>query len=719
MAKITITTKTTPDGRRYLDIPELMELSMATESFFKDMTTEGEVSLRDDLYIKLISFMDYIIQYADKVFAGKTYDFDHVVPHLFIWPTDIKTKGQCKDYLRYMLYAAMLYMKKLRGEIKAEDMPNCKELLWTLMADYEGLLANYEIANKGSDVNMVCHGSRGTSTPMDIKLAANQLMFLDFTETLDKVDFRNLKPITLFVVRQCLEVYGKRLIGFEDILDCGGNPIHQFSQVAWTFLQEMERQGKDVVRLPFKAATVQKLNGWTNHFVHHPYVENCFVQYYALEFLFVFSKPATFQMSGTGNTRWNANHGNFIIPDYGKLKQEFTNYIHQTRPNLKFIVKWLPANEVGAYIEKRMNLLMHSNIASHYRSEIYQLMDKEYKGDFCFGDELRGIKKMDYSLLKGKVIELHNTILPCDFTYQKGMLGLLRKNYDTYIICTETRLISSWLFLLVRKFFYPQKRVFGWTHGMLGKESKMRRWMYKLQMKLLTGAFIYNERSRMLLIKSGVPSYKLQTIYNSLDYDTQLPLRNALKPSALYQKHFGNTNKNIVFIGRLTKIKRFDLLIDAVAELKSRGSMVNVTFIGDGEERNVMELRVKKLGIENQVWFYGACYDEKTNAELIYNADLCVSPGNIGLTAIHVLMFGCPAITNDDFNHQMPEFEAIQEGKTGAFFKAGDSSSLADTIAEWFTRHSGDRDSVREACYQEIDSKWNPHVQMQILNQLL
>lgn len=719
MAKISIPTITTTDGRRYLDIPELRELSKSTGAYFKDASSKDDVSLRNDLYAKLTAFMDFVIQYADNIFSGKTYDFDHVVPHLFIWHTDIKTKGQCKEYLRYMLYAAMLYMKKLRGEIKPEDMPNCRDLIWTLMADYEGLLANYEVAHNTSSVNMVCHGSRGTSTPMDIKFAANQLMFLEFTGSLDQVDFRNVKPITLFVVRQCLEVYGKRMIGFEDIVDYGGHSIHQFTQVAWTFLQEMERQGKNVVKLPFKASTVQKLNSWTNHFVHHPYVENCFVQSYALEFLFAFGKPITFKSSSSGRTVWNVNHGDFVIPDYGYLKQEFTDYIRKTRPNLKFKIKWMPANEVGAYIEKRMNLLLHCNIASHYRSEIYRLIDKEYKGDFCFGDELHGIKKMDYTLLNGKVTELHNTILPRDFTYQKGMLGLLRKDYDTYIICTETRLISSWLFLIIRKLFYPKKRVFAWTHGMLGKEGRLKRWMYKFQMKLLTGAFIYNERSTKLMVERGVPAYKLRTIYNSLDYDAQLPIRKSLIPSHLYRSHFGNTNKNIVFIGRLTKVKRFDLLIDAIFDLKTRGEVINVTFIGDGVERNNMESRVRELGIQNQVWFYGACYDEKTNAELIFNADLCVSPGNIGLTAMHVLMFGCPAITNDDFNHQMPEFEAIQEGKTGAFFKAGDSKSLADTISQWFALHRTDRDDVREACYFEIDSKWNPHVQMQIFNQML
>ena len=82
-------------------------------------------------------------------------------------------------------------------------------------------------------------------------------------------------------------------------------------------------------------------------------------------------------------------------------------------------------------------------------------------------------------------------------------------------------------------------------------------------------------------------------------------------------------------------------------------------------------------------------------------------------------MFGCPAITNDDFNHQMPEFEVIREGETGSFFNAGDSDSLANCIDGWFASHISNRDQVRQACYNEIDSKWNPHHQLEIIKSVL
>ena len=174
-----------------------------------------------------------------------------------------------------------------------------------------------------------------------------------------------------------------------------------------------------------------------------------------------------------------------------------------------------------------------------------------------------------------------------------------------------------------------------------------------------------------------------------------------------------------MFIGRLTKVKKLDMLIEAVARLKANEEHYNIVFVGDGVERDSLQQQVNGLGISEQVWFYGACYDEKTNAELIYNADLCVAPGNIGLTAIHVLMFGCPAISHNDFAWQMPEFESIKTGQTGDFFEKGSVESLASTITKWFAEKKDKRDEVRQACYKEIDTNWNPYYQMDIIKKNL
>ena len=156
------------------------------------------------------------------------------------------------------------------------------------------------------------------------------------------------------------------------------------------------------------------------------------------------------------------------------------------------------------------------------------------------------------------------------------------------------------------------------------------------------------------------------------------------------------------------------MLLDAEYLLAKKGQNYNVVFVGDGDERQVLEKKVLELGLSNFVWFYGACYDEEENARLIYNADLCVSPGNVGLTAIHSLTFGTPVLTHDNFTWQMPEFEVIKEGNTGSFFMQDNVDSLAMQIDNWFQTNRSNRDDIRKACYEVIDSEWNPYYQMKV-----
>jgi N-acetylglucosamine-6-phosphate deacetylase len=76
------------------------------------------------------------------------------------------------------------------------------------------------------------------------------------------------------------------------------------------------------------------------------------------------------------------------------------------------------------------------------------------------------------------------------------------------------------------------------------------------------------------------------------------------------------------------------------------------------------------------------------------------------------MVYGTPVITHSDFKNQMPEFESIQTGVTGAFFKKDNIDSLADMIIYWKLQHF-DREKVRLACFEMIDNYYNPKFQLQ------
>lgn len=359
------------------------------------------------------------------------------------------------------------------------------------------------------------------------------------------------------------------------------------------------------------------------------------------------------------------------------------------------------------------------NTAPLYREAVFRAIDKEYDCDWYFGETKSDIKEMDTSLLKN-VTYYKSYGNPNRMYWKKGVLRLLfKKKYQTFFMLAEVRSITDWLFFLLAFSFFPKKHIYIWTHGWYGKETgidaKMKLWLYRR----VTGTFVYGDRARKLLIEQGISKKKLFVIHNSLDYDLQKQLRERIKLSNIYKDHFQNEYPTIIFIGRLTKVKKLNMLIDALFLLREKQELYNLVFVGDGTESAHLKDQIERLHLEKQVWFYGSCYDEFINAELIYNADLCVSPGNVGLTAIHSLVFGCPVVTHNCFEWQMPEYEAIQAGITGDFFKMNDTIDLATVISRWFCLNSNKREEVRKACFSEIDINWNPNYQLQIIKQNL
>lgn len=353
-----------------------------------------------------------------------------------------------------------------------------------------------------------------------------------------------------------------------------------------------------------------------------------------------------------------------------------------------------------------------------YREPIHRLMEKEFNIDWYFGDNDEDVKCYNTSFLE------HCTILPrkkitSSLYYVKGELSLLfKKDYNTYLMLNSTHNISVWCFALMKCLFFRKKRLYYWCHGWYGKESFLERVVKKFLFRAADGVFTYGEYARNLMIKEGIDGNKIFPIHNSLNHKHQVELRNSGLDSDIYKLHFQNELPTLIFIGRLTPVKRLDMIVKAMGILKNQRYECNLVFVGDGTERNMLQDLIIKEGLQRHVWFYGACYDETINAKLIYNADLCIAPGNIGLTAMHSLVFGTPAITHNCFEWQMPEFEAIKEGKTGAFFERGNVESLAKVIQQWLDSHH-DRNQIRQACFREIDEKWTPEYQIEILKKYI
>lgn len=354
--------------------------------------------------------------------------------------------------------------------------------------------------------------------------------------------------------------------------------------------------------------------------------------------------------------------------------------------------------------------------ASLYRLPLYNLMADTFDCDFYitrFSDGRdKSIKSYNYTSLKNFKGETVLKSVLGKLNWNSSVFKLFRMPYRYYVVAGAWDL-SSWLLILLCTF--TKKRVYSWSHGLYGRETGMRLWLKSLFFKLCDKNIVYNERSRELMIKRGIRPENVVSVHNSVDYEEQLQFRDTF--SDIYKAHFQNELPVIFFIGRLVEDKKLDQLLDATCILAKNGSPINIVLIGDGPSKQSLIERVEYLGIQEYVWFYGACYDEHEKSELISNADLCVTPGAIGLTCMDSMMFGTPVITNDDFNNQGPEHAAIREGVTGDFFKVDDVKDLVEHISKWLST-SKSRKLIRENCYQEIDNYWTPQYEVEQLKKV-
>ena len=352
------------------------------------------------------------------------------------------------------------------------------------------------------------------------------------------------------------------------------------------------------------------------------------------------------------------------------------------------------------------------NYAPHYRLFLFNQISDELDADFYFGDiPNSSIKKIDYQKLRNFKKEF-KTFKLLSFLWCKNSVSLVFKPYKYYVLTGDPYILSNWIILILAMIF--NKKTFLWTHGWYGRETKTKKVIKKMYFGLADKILLYNEKSKFLMINEGFQEKKLIPIYNSLDYDKQKSIRDKLKKSTIYSDYFKNDHPVLIYIGRIQKSKKIELVFEAIELLNLDSFPVN--FIVIGEEQNDYKLNsyVTYRKLESQVWLYGPSYNEKEIGNLLFNADLCVSPGNVGLTAVHSLMFGTPVLTHSNYCNQMPEFECVKNGFNGGFFIENDVCSLVSKIKELINLKITDN-----ACFNEIDKKWNPHNQIHILKKVL
>lgn len=137
-------------------------------------------------------------------------------------------------------------------------------------------------------------------------------------------------------------------------------------------------------------------------------------------------------------------------------------------------------------------------------------------------------------------------------------------------------------------------------------------------------------------------------------------------------------------VGRLEKVKGFDLLLEAFATLSSgvkggsqgKLSSPRLVIVGDGSERNALERQIAELGLSDRVHLAGFMKDAHRAPG---GFDVMVIPSRqeaLPLACLEAMAAACPVVASDVGG--LPE--VVEHGRTGYLFPSGDVKSLTKTL---------------------------------------
>lgn len=144
-------------------------------------------------------------------------------------------------------------------------------------------------------------------------------------------------------------------------------------------------------------------------------------------------------------------------------------------------------------------------------------------------------------------------------------------------------------------------------------------------------------------------------------------------PLSDLERHQGQ----ICVCGRLVRLKGMDLVLQAVAEVRSRGRDVSLIIVGSGPEEARLRELAQELGVVEQVRFLGFVSDPQrymAESEVVVVSSYFEGFCNVIVEAMAV---GTPVISTDC---PYGPGEIIEPGVSGLLVDVGDSTGIANAI---------------------------------------
>lgn len=348
-------------------------------------------------------------------------------------------------------------------------------------------------------------------------------------------------------------------------------------------------------------------------------------------------------------------------------------------------------------------------IVPEYRKALFEGVGRRY-GDRVEIWAAQGIGGQDvsYPLEQMHSDYSHPLLKFGPFVWQCGVSLKGLKKGDVVVICGDVHQLSSlWLAIQARM---RSVRVVWWGHHRTSTSSAVAVAVRLALARCLSNVFLaYTRTGIAYLIAKGFTKGRVFATGNTID---QEPIRAACEEwtpdrMRVWQAERGLGGRPFLLC---CSVMREKVHLEQVLKALTYEALnqVGLVVIGEGPVKERWMRLADDLKISNRVLWLGATRDQREMAPWFLSAQAFVYPGSIGLSILHSFSYGLPVITHGCEKHQMPEFEVMEDGKTGYCFRENNVDDLVQCLIRILSDESR-RKNMADYCRTVAFERYSMH----------
>ncbi len=204
-----------------------------------------------------------------------------------------------------------------------------------------------------------------------------------------------------------------------------------------------------------------------------------------------------------------------------------------------------------------------------------------------------------------------------------------------------------------------------------GPELDRSRWrsvLDTLTSKLVARYLVSSQAvARILHHREGIPYEKISLVPNGIPIPSY---------SKIYSVERANPTVRLISIGRLSHEKNHKILIQACAELSTKGIPFHLDILGEGAEKTALIQLAKSLKVDLYITFHGF---QENPAKWLENADIFILPSKwegVSLALLEAMAMGLAVIATNTGGTG----EVIQNEQNGILVEANNPAEIANTV---------------------------------------